>query len=77
MVPLALAVAISFALAWSRAALGNMLDWIVAVGNACLLFCAVVGANETANDVAHPQPGGQGKQQGAKSKRFFQSFFLE
>ena len=74
-VPFVLALVLSFALAGSQGSLKTVIDWIIALVNACLLFCAVIGANETANVAVNPQPAGQGQQQGAGPKRVFSSFF--
>ncbi|HEV8525660.1 MAG TPA: hypothetical protein VGQ71_14285 [Terriglobales bacterium] len=74
-VPFVLALAFSFALAWSQASLKTVIDWIIAVVNGCLLFCAVAGANETANVAVNPQAAGQGEQQGAEPKRMIRSLF--
>jgi hypothetical protein len=73
-VPFALSQIVSFVLAYTGATLKDPLGWLLAFVNGCLLFCAVVGANEGATNVAHPQPAGQGKQQGGK-KQFFSSYF--
>jgi hypothetical protein len=74
-VPFLLSVIVSFALAQASKALGPPLDWVVAVANACLLFCAVVGVNEGAENIKNPPPAGKGQQQGAAPKMFIGSLF--
>src|SRR5215471_15159180 len=64
--PLLLGLAISVALAYSQGSLKSLLEWIVAVVNGCLLFLAVIGANEATNSAINPQPVGQGEQHGAE-----------
>lgn len=74
-VPFVLSLIVSFALAQASKALGSLLDWVVVVANACLLFCAVVGVNEGTENVVNPPPVGKGQQQGASAKTFLGSFF--
>lgn len=68
-VPAALSLGLSFALGYKE--LYDALGWFVVIGNGCLLFLAVVGANE----YAAPRPAGTGERQGRGPKRFFGSFF--
>jgi hypothetical protein len=74
-VPFLLSLIVSLALAQASNALHTLLDWVVAVANACLLFCAVAGVNEGADNIAHPPPVGQGEQHGAEEKKFLGSLF--
>lgn len=76
-VPLVLAMALSFFLATNQGSLKDGLGWFIAVVNGCLLFLAVVGANETTDNAAKPKPAGVGEQQGVAPvpRRFIRSFF--
>lgn len=67
------AIGISFAIAADNNALTSFLGWMVAFLNACLLFCAHVGANETAT----PRRGGRGRQHGRSKKVWLASYFAE
>jgi len=73
-IPFALSEILSFVLAYTGATLKGPLGYLLAFVNGCLVFCAVVGANEGGTNVAHPQPTGEGKQQGGK-KEWFNSYF--
>jgi hypothetical protein len=62
-VPAVTSMLISFGLAGSNGTLNTFLGWIIAALNGCLLFCAAVGANETATDFVTPKPVGKGQVQ--------------
>jgi hypothetical protein len=74
-VPFGLAIVLSFALAFSQDTLKGPLAWFIVLVNACLLFLAVVGANETTDNVAKPKAAGGGEQQGGPRRKLIQSFF--
>jgi hypothetical protein len=67
--PFILSMIVSFAL--SKADLHELLDYVLMVINGCVLFLAVVGANEGASG----RPTARGKQQGSQPKKFLDSFF--
>ena len=77
-IPFVLSLLMSFAIAATDGAQHDLWTWVVALVNGCLLFCAVIGANESAVDAATPKPAGAGEQQG-KSRlppaKFFASYF--
>lgn len=68
-IPFLLSLGLSFALGYKE--LYDAVGWFVVVGNGCLIFLAIVGANEMAAE----RPAGRGKQQGRGPKRFLGSFF--
>jgi len=68
-IPLLLSLGLSFALGYKE--LQDAVGWFVVVGNGCLMFLAVVGANEMAAE----RPAGRGQQQGRGPKQFLGSFF--
>jgi hypothetical protein len=74
---LLMCLVISFGLAQNSSTLGNILGWIIALLNACMLFTSVMGANEFAAAASTEKPAGEARQQGKKEppKRFFQSYF--
>jgi hypothetical protein len=77
-VPFGAALVLAFALAASQGVLNTLIGWVVALVNACMLFCASIGANEIATDAATPKPAGKGEQQGKERKKSvaaFTSFF--
>jgi hypothetical protein len=79
-VPFITALAISFTLAVTQNQLARPVGWLIAFLNAALLFCAGVGANETAAELNQPKPTGGDQPQG-KTKTptppqpFLKSFF--
>jgi hypothetical protein len=74
-VPLVASLAISFAVAVANSQLGDVLGWVVAIVNGCLIFFAVVGVNESAADFSTPRSGGKGMQQGGLPMPWLKSFF--
>jgi len=75
LVPFITSLMISFGLAGSNGTLRSFLGWLIAFINACMLFCASVGANETVTDFVTEKPAGQGKQYGGQPMPWFKSFF--
>ena len=69
LVPFVTSVAISFGLAASKSSLNSFLGWLIAAINACMLFCASVGANETVTDFGKEKPAGGGEAQGKERVR--------
>ena len=74
-VPLVTSLVVTLALAQTTNSLGTLIDWLIAVLNGCILFCAAVGANETAADATTPKPAGAGMQQGGAPMPWIKSFF--
>ena len=77
-VPFVLSLLLSFAIAATDGTAHDVWTWVVALVNGCLLYCAVIGANESAVSVATPKPIGQGQQQGKQPlprAKFLASYF--
>ena len=76
-VPLFVALALTFTLAATDGKLDSVLNVLLALVNACLLFLAAVGANETVTEGVKETPAGQGEKQGkrARTKRWLGSYF--
>ena len=75
LIPAAFALIICLGFAFDRGFPHDFVGWLVIVVNACMLFCAAVGANETTTSLAHPKPAGLGAQHAAKPRRWFATFF--
>jgi len=73
--PAALAFIVCIGFAYDKGFPHDFVGWLVIFVNICMLFFAVVGANETASTIAHPPPAGRGKKHGAEAKNWFSSFF--
>jgi hypothetical protein len=77
-IPFVLSLLLCFAIAATDGTEHDLWSWIVAFVNGCLLYCAVVGANESAVAAVTPKPVGQGEQQGRAPlppKKFLASYF--
>jgi hypothetical protein len=53
----------------------TLLGWLTAFLNACLLFCAAIGANESIVDFKTKKTVGSGKQHGGAARQWFASYF--
>lgn len=74
-VPLMMALLISFGLAFDADSLDTAMGWLLALVNACLLFCAAIGANETLVELKTGRPVGEARQQGRRRLPFVTSYF--
>jgi hypothetical protein len=74
-VPFVAAVLISYALATSKSTPNTFLGWLIPLLNACLLTCAVIGANDSLTSFVAERPAGRGRQQGRAPKKWFRRFF--
>lgn len=78
LIPFALSLLLSFAIAGTDGTQHDLWSWVVAFVNGCLLYCAVIGANESAVAAATQRAVGSGQQQGKRllrSRRFLASYF--
>lgn len=75
LLPAALAFVVCLGFAYDKGFPHDFVGWLIIFVNICMLFFAVIGANETANTIAYPPPAGMGTQQGAKKKNWLSSFF--
>lgn len=74
-VPFVMALLISFGLAAGKQT-HTFMTWLIAFLNSCLLFCAAMGVNETAVDLATKKPAGKGKQHGGPGRMpWLKSYF--
>lgn len=77
-IPFVLSLLLSFAIAATDGNAHDLWTWVVAFVNGCLLYCAVIGANESAVAAGAPKPIGQGEQQGkgpSPPAKFLASYF--
>ncbi len=77
-VPFFLSLALSFLISFTDGTPHDRWTWVLAVVNGCMLYCAVIGANENAVAVAAAKPAGKGQQQGKgppPPKRLLASYF--
>ena len=74
-IPFALSTLVSFGLAASQGRLNHFLGWLLAFINGGMLFCAVVGGNETVTNALTEKPAGQGRPHGKGPSAWFESFF--
>ncbi|MGF6126968.1 hypothetical protein QF019_002177 [Pseudomonas frederiksbergensis] len=75
LLPAVLSFIVCIGFAYDKGFPHDFVGWLVIFVNICMLFFAVVGANETASNIANPPVAGRGLQQGAKGKSWFSSFF--
>jgi|GEM_PF-2918458 len=74
-VPLIVALVITFSVAAAAHKLGNWPEWIVAFLNACLLFCTATGAQELVTaDQLKPKVAGAPELQRRRSLRWWSSW---
>lgn len=75
MLPATLALILCFGFAYDEGFPHNFVGWLVLIVNACMLFCAAVGANETASNFVNPPTVGKDQQFGGGKRDWFSSFF--
>jgi hypothetical protein len=74
-VPFILSLLLSFGLAISDGTKHDFWTWVLAFVNGCIMYCAVIGANETVVDFATAKPAGEGKPHGRPPAKFLASYF--
>ena len=75
LVPLIVALIVSFAVSANQETLNSLLGYVIAVGNAAILFLAAVGGNETLVEVVKEKPAGVLKQEADRGGSWLRSWF--
>lgn len=76
-VPLVVALMVTFGAAWNARTLLVVADWGLAFLNACLLFCTATGAQEVIVEAATSRPAGGPRRYGRRKLKWFSSWFRD